>query len=204
MTYPNVQLLINNEWRAARNEATIAVHNPATGEAIGSVARAGIADLDDALAAAAKGFDVWRNTPAIKRAEVMRAAARLLRRLLLLVIRGLGGTGGLVGIRLLLVLLGLVRVRVRLVGVGFVAPALVALVLVLLVLVILVGGLIAAGLDIWKTKRQVGQDVALRELVNRFEQLASTTLDAQQRIAADVSELRSRATSIEQILRSVE
>ena len=79
MTYPNVQLLINNEWRAARNEATIAVHNPATGEAIGSVARAGIADLDDALAAAAKGFDVWRNTPAIKRAEVMRAAARLLR-----------------------------------------------------------------------------------------------------------------------------
>ena len=79
MTYPNVQLLINNEWRGARSEATIAVHNPATGEVIGSVARAGIADLDDALAAAAKGFDVWRNTPAIKRSEVMRAAAKLLR-----------------------------------------------------------------------------------------------------------------------------
>ena len=79
MTYPNVQLLINNEWRAARSEATIAVHNPANGEVIGSVARAGIADLDDALAAAAKGFDVWRNTPAIKRSEVMRAAAKLLR-----------------------------------------------------------------------------------------------------------------------------
>ena len=79
MTYPNVQLLINNEWRPARGEATIPVHDPATGEAIGSVARAGIADLDDALAATAKGFEVWRNTPAIKRSDVMRAAAKLLR-----------------------------------------------------------------------------------------------------------------------------
>ena len=79
MTYPNVQLLINNEWRAARGEATIAVHNPATGEVIGSVAHARVADLDDALATAAKGFEVWRNTPALKRSEVMRAAAKLLR-----------------------------------------------------------------------------------------------------------------------------
>ena len=79
MTYPHVLLLIDNEWRAARAPATIPVHNPATGEVIGSVARAGIADLDDALAAAAKGFEVWRNTPAIKRGEVMRAAAKLLR-----------------------------------------------------------------------------------------------------------------------------
>jgi hypothetical protein len=72
------------------------------------------------------------------------------------------------------------------------------------VLVILVGGLIAAGLDIWKTKRQIGQDTAVRELVNRYEQLASSTMDAQQRTATDVAELRSRAASIEQILRSVE
>jgi hypothetical protein len=40
--------------------------------------------------------------------------------------------------------------------------------------------------------------------VSRYEQLAETTLDAQQRVAADVSELRSRTTSIEQILRTVE
>lgn len=45
---------------------------------------------------------------------------------------------------------------------------------------------------------------ALRALVDRYEQLASSTLDAQQRTAADVAELRARATSIEQILRSVE
>ena len=79
MTYPAVQLLINNEWRAARGGATLPVYNPADGSVVGSVAKASIADLDDALAAAAKGFDVWKNTPAVERAKVMRAAAALLR-----------------------------------------------------------------------------------------------------------------------------
>ena len=79
MTYPAVQLLINNEWRAARGGATLPVYNPADGSVVGSVAKASIADLDDALAAAAKGFAVWKNTPAVERAKVMRAAAALLR-----------------------------------------------------------------------------------------------------------------------------
>ena len=79
MTYPHVQLLINNEWRAARGNATIAVHNPADGAVIGSVAHATIADLDDALQATEKGFAVWRNTPALDRSRLMRAAAQLLR-----------------------------------------------------------------------------------------------------------------------------
>jgi large-conductance mechanosensitive channel len=48
------------------------------------------------------------------------------------------------------------------------------------------------------------QQEALRSLVDRYEQLASSTLDAQQRTAADVAELRARAASIEQILRSVD
>ena len=67
MTYPNVQLLINNEWRAARSGATLPVVNPADGSVVGTVAKAGIADLDDALDAAAKGFAIWKNTPAIER-----------------------------------------------------------------------------------------------------------------------------------------
>ena len=50
----------------------------------------------------------------------------------------------------------------------------------------------------------VGQEDALRQLVSRYEQLAENTMDAQQRVAADVSELRSRTASIEQILRTVE
>jgi hypothetical protein len=40
--------------------------------------------------------------------------------------------------------------------------------------------------------------------LRRYEHLAENTLDAQQRVAADVSELRSRTASIEQILRTVE
>ena len=79
MTYPHVQLMINNEWRTARGEATLKVYNPADGSVIGSVAKATIADLDDALAATAKGFETWRNTPAIERCKTMRNAANLLR-----------------------------------------------------------------------------------------------------------------------------
>jgi hypothetical protein len=66
-------------------------------------------------------------------------------------------------------------------------------------------GFAAAGLIEWrKTKLVAQQEGDLRQLVNRYEKLAETTLDAQQRVAADVSELRSRAASIEQILRTVE
>jgi hypothetical protein len=50
----------------------------------------------------------------------------------------------------------------------------------------------------------LGQEDSLRKLVSRYEQLAENTMDAQQRVATDVSELRARTASIEQILRTVE
>lgn len=40
--------------------------------------------------------------------------------------------------------------------------------------------------------------------MRRYEHLAENTLDTQQRVAADLSELRSRTASVEQILRTVE
>ncbi len=55
-----------------------------------------------------------------------------------------------------------------------------------------------------KLKLVAAKEEAVRQLVRRYEQLAENTLDAQQRVAADVSELRSRTASIEQILRTVE
>jgi hypothetical protein len=81
--------------------------------------------------------------------------------------------------------------------------------------VMLVLGLVALGIffvlaigasvnEARKLKIVSGQEADLRQLVHRYEQLAETTLDAQQRVAADVSELRSRTASIEQILRTVE
>jgi hypothetical protein len=75
---------------------------------------------------------------------------------------------------------------------------------VLLTAMILIGGAMAAYLDIRKTRLVAAQEDHLRQLVRRYEQLAENTLDAQQRVAADVSELRSRTASIEQILRTVE
>ncbi len=62
----------------------------------------------------------------------------------------------------------------------------------------------ASWIEFRKTKIAAAQEEAVRQLVGRYEQLAGTTLDAQQRIAADVSELRSRTAAIEQILRTVE
>jgi succinate-semialdehyde dehydrogenase/glutarate-semialdehyde dehydrogenase len=79
MTYPDTQLLIDGQWRDALDGRTLAVHNPATDAEIGRVAHAGIADLDLALAAAHKGFETWRKTPAIERAKIMRRAAALMR-----------------------------------------------------------------------------------------------------------------------------
>jgi succinate-semialdehyde dehydrogenase / glutarate-semialdehyde dehydrogenase len=77
--YPHTQLLIDGQWCDAADGRTIAVHNPATGAEIGRVAHASKADLDRALAAAQRGFEKWRATPAIERAKLMRAAAVLLR-----------------------------------------------------------------------------------------------------------------------------
>src|SRR5689334_13120073 len=78
-SYPDTRLLINNEWCDAASGKTLDVYNPATGKVIGKVAHAGIPDLDRALAAAQKGFETWRKTPAHERAAIMRKAAGLLR-----------------------------------------------------------------------------------------------------------------------------
>ena len=79
MSYPNVQLHVNGEWRAARSGKTINVVNPATEEVIGTVAHAEKADLDEALAAADKGFAAWKKVPAFDRYKLMRKAADIFR-----------------------------------------------------------------------------------------------------------------------------
>jgi hypothetical protein len=69
---------------------------------------------------------------------------------------------------------------------------------------ILIAFLIAAYVEMRKTNLVAKQESDLRALVGRYEQLAGNILDAQQRTATDVSELRARAAAIEQILRTVE
>ena len=79
MTYPNTQLFINGQWQDAAEGKSLAVFNPATGKEIGRVAHATTPDLDRALAAAQKGFEVWRDMPPIERNKIMRKAAGLMR-----------------------------------------------------------------------------------------------------------------------------
>jgi hypothetical protein len=75
---------------------------------------------------------------------------------------------------------------------------------VMVIVIILIGGALSTFLDLRKAKLVSGQEDSLRRLVSRYEQLAENTLDTQQRIAADVAELRTRTAAIEQILRTVE
>lgn len=77
--YPDVQLFIDGQWRASRDGRTLEVFEPATGNALGNVAHAGIPDLDEALAAAERGFAVWRATSAYDRYKIMQKAANLVR-----------------------------------------------------------------------------------------------------------------------------
>jgi succinate-semialdehyde dehydrogenase / glutarate-semialdehyde dehydrogenase len=77
--YPHVKLLIDGKWTESVDARSIPVTNPATGQVIGSVAHADEPDLDLALAAAARGFDIWRKMAAFDRYKLMRKAADLLR-----------------------------------------------------------------------------------------------------------------------------
>ncbi len=79
VAYTDVHLFIDNVWCAGGKGRTIPVLNPATGAVMATVARAEIADLDRALAAAGRGFKDWRKVAAFDRYKIMRKAAELLR-----------------------------------------------------------------------------------------------------------------------------
>ena len=83
-------------------------------------------------------------------------------------------------------------------------PEVAVAIALLVAILLLLGGAASFYLEFRKTKIMAGQEDALRQLVNRYEQLAENSLDAQKRIVAGVSELQTRTASIEQILRSVE
>jgi succinate-semialdehyde dehydrogenase/glutarate-semialdehyde dehydrogenase len=76
MTYPDIQLYIDGHWRSAPGAPII---NPADESAIGTVPHATRADLDDALAAAERGFALWRRTAPNARAQIILRAAALIR-----------------------------------------------------------------------------------------------------------------------------
>ena len=83
-------------------------------------------------------------------------------------------------------------------------PEAIIIIFVIFMAVVLYGGAKDRHYKLQKAQITADREQDLRQLVSRYEQLAETTLDAQQRVAADVSELHSRTTSIKQILRTVE
>lgn len=75
--YPELKLFINGEWRITSD--SLPVVNPATEEEIGRVPVATTADIDDALAAAQSGFELWGLKSPKERSDLVRSAAALLR-----------------------------------------------------------------------------------------------------------------------------
>ncbi len=75
----DLRLFVDGAWQAGEGRDTGPVFNPATGETIAEVPFATAADLDAALAAAERGFALWRQTDVNERAAILRAAAALMR-----------------------------------------------------------------------------------------------------------------------------
>jgi len=74
--YPNIELYIDGRWKRADGQPVL---NPADEAVLGTVPTATIADLDDAIAAAERGFAVWRKTAPAKRTQIILKAASLIR-----------------------------------------------------------------------------------------------------------------------------
>ena len=76
--YEKLELLINGKWRQGSGGKTETVYNPATSEVLGELPHASIADLDEALAASKKAFQVWRKETALNRQKILEKACRIL------------------------------------------------------------------------------------------------------------------------------
>jgi succinate-semialdehyde dehydrogenase/glutarate-semialdehyde dehydrogenase len=76
--YPNLHMIIDGAQIPVGHRRTHKVVNPATEEVLGELPLADAADLDRALATAAAGFKIWRESSALQRAQVLQSAARLM------------------------------------------------------------------------------------------------------------------------------
>ncbi len=72
-------LYIGGNWRHGEGRETHSVVNPATGETLAELPLASAADLDEALAATARGFAIWRKTDVNERAGILHRIAGLIR-----------------------------------------------------------------------------------------------------------------------------
>src|SRR3954447_1163003 len=67
-------------WHAPKSGREADTINPGTGESLGKVADAGVADVDAAVGAAKAAFKEWRNVLPLERAKMLRRIAEVLRK----------------------------------------------------------------------------------------------------------------------------
>ncbi|MFT3848774.1 MAG: NADP-dependent succinate-semialdehyde dehydrogenase [Propionivibrio sp.] len=72
------QCYIDGAWVGADTGATIAVHNPATGETIGRIPKMGAAETRRAIAAASTALPGWRAKTAAERGKLLRRWSELM------------------------------------------------------------------------------------------------------------------------------
>jgi acyl-CoA reductase-like NAD-dependent aldehyde dehydrogenase len=73
------EMWIANRWTGAADGRVFEVRNPATEEILDTAPRASAADVDKAVAAAARAFPEWRRTPGLEKCEKLHHAARRIR-----------------------------------------------------------------------------------------------------------------------------
>jgi acyl-CoA reductase-like NAD-dependent aldehyde dehydrogenase len=71
----SLQVRLGEEWRGARDGATLETTNPATGETIASFPRFRAEDVDDAVRVARGAFPAWRDASPLDRAAAVRRLA---------------------------------------------------------------------------------------------------------------------------------
>ncbi len=77
--YPALHLHIDGEWLGVGSRRVHQVVNPATGAVLADLPLVDAQDLDRALEAAERGFQVWKRSTVEERGRVLRGAATLLR-----------------------------------------------------------------------------------------------------------------------------
>jgi len=75
------QMLVGGRWTEAKSGETYEIVDPATDRVVAVVPKGGVADADEAVSSAREAFDKgpWPRMTAVERAEVLRAAAALIR-----------------------------------------------------------------------------------------------------------------------------
>ena len=77
--YETLNHYIDGKWVEPTGAKSQDVMNPAKDSVLGKLGHASKGDLDKAIAAAEKGFQVWRKTSAYDRSKILRKAADLVR-----------------------------------------------------------------------------------------------------------------------------